>query len=188
MTRNNVDPFKALEIEPSFYIDSDLIEDAFRRAASLAHPDQTTGSVKQFQELQEAISIIRDPVKRLRYFADAEEPKSSPLPSIAMELFSRVISSLQKCDTLVAKYQRAISTLAKMLLKTELLEIQQEIQHLFMRVEEWELSLQKELQHYDTIPATPSSKQLLELANQFNIAQRWLGELRERNLLLTTVL
>ncbi len=184
---NQTDLYAVLGLERHYYLDLNLIEEAFRRAAALSHPDQPTGSRALFQELQEATTTLRDPVKRLRYLAGIPEPSSLSLPPVAMKLFPNIIACLQTTDALLKKHQAASGTLAKALLTEELLQERRNLQQALQQVKTWESSLQHQLQTWDIMKISPSSEELLKLANQFTFAQRWLKQLQERELLLKTI-
>jgi len=185
---SGTDPYVVLGMARRFYLDPNVIEEAFRRTAAQHHPDQATGSTASFQELQEAAIILRDPAKRLRFLAGIPEPRSLPLPPAAMELFPLVTDCLQKSESFAKKYQSASGALTKALLSEELLQERLALQQTLQQVEKWESSLQQQLQSWDASLAQPSLEELLELANQFTFAQRWLQQLRERELLLKTVI
>ena len=184
---SGTDPYSIIGLPRQFYFDSNVLEEAFRRAASQVHPDQATGSTAAFQRLQEAAAILRDPAKRLRYLAGISEPRSLSLPSAATEFFSLVIDCLEKTDPLIKKYQATTAALAKALLSQELLQRRRSVRQALEKISNWESSLHHQLQAWDASNQKPSSTELLELASQFTFAQRWLQQLSERDLLLKTV-
>lgn len=185
---SGTDPYALLKLPCRFHLDSSVIEEAFRRAAALHHPDQTSGSTTSFHQLQEAATILRNPAKRLRHFAGASEPRSLQLPSAAAELFPSIMKTLQQADHLIKKYQNSSGNLTKALMKRELLEEQNTIQNTLQQIETWHESLQQQLRNFDASETIPSSEELLELANQFTFVQRWEQQLRECEFTLTTLI
>ena len=63
--------------------DQDLIRRAYQSLACFKHPDKPTGSTKEFQELKEAYTILRDPDKRARYDRGESTDDKTPIEQTA---------------------------------------------------------------------------------------------------------
>ncbi|MCX6958174.1 MAG: J domain-containing protein [Verrucomicrobiae bacterium] len=186
--KGRTDPYGVLGLPRTFYLDLNAIEEAFRRSAALHHPDQAGGSTASFHELQEAATILRDPAKRLRYLASAPETSSIPLPAAATALFPTIVTQLQYSDVLLKKYQATQGSLAKAIMIDELVNTRLKINEVLSSVQQWQDDLAQKLRDLDTGASETSPQELLELANSFSFAQRWNQQLRERELMLTTLL
>ena len=186
VTKGRTDPYGVLGLSRAFHLDPNTIEEAFRRAAALCHPDQADGSTASFHKLQEAAAILRDPAKRLHYLAGTAETSSIPLPAVATDLFPTIVTQLQSSDSLLKKYQATQGSLAKAIMINELVNARLKINEVLSSVQQWQEALEQKLRDLDTAGGSP--QELLELANSFSFAQRWNQQLRERALMLTTLL
>ena len=188
VTKGRTDPYGLLGLPRAFYLDLNAIEEAFRRSAALHHPDQADGSTAFFHELQEAAAILRDPAKRLRYLAGAAETSSIPLPAVATDLFPMIVTQLQSSDSLIKKYQATQGSLAKAIMIDELVKARLKINEVLSCVQQWQDDLAQKLHDLDTGASEISPQELLELAHSFSFAQRWNQQLREKELILITLL
>ena len=182
-----MDPFSLLELPCRPYLDPEHLETSFRRLAATHHPDQATGSVHAFQQLQEAVTILRQPAKRLRALAGSLEAASS-FPTAAADLFQTMGFALRQAEDVITRYHAAQGTLAKALLMQSLVAARTELTTAEESLQKWQQLLSDQLQSLDAAWPEVEATELLALADSFAFAQRWSDQLRERMLAFTTLL
>lgn len=91
-----------------------LIRSTYKSKARTMHPDKVGGSTEAFQELNQAYSILRDPVKRAKY--DKGE-SVEPVPPIETEaklrladMFSQAIEASQDDKDMIEVIRASIAT------------------------------------------------------------------------------
>ncbi len=91
------DLYKILGVDSS--CDQKIIRSAYKAKAREKHPDKAGGSTEEFQALNEAYSILRDPDKRAKYDAGESTDDKTPVEKVAEArlgtLFQQAITSAQ---------------------------------------------------------------------------------------------
>lgn len=179
-------PFALLGLLRRPLLSDEEIGTAYRRLAGSLHPDQTGGDAAAFRELGEAVAILRDPVRRLRELAGTGS--GGGLPPQAAELFTEIASIIQESDTLAARLSSASNPLTKAVLAAPLKPLAAKLGKTLSRTREWLDFLHCELARLDDSWPDADQESLNRLADSFSYALRWESQLRERELVLKSIL
>jgi len=132
-----VNPFEILGLEPRLALDRDALNQAFRDAGKLAHPD-AGGSEEGFAQLQAAVNVLSSPARRLGAWLESKGVEVECRGSIGSEMmdeFSRVGELSQKAETVIRKREAAQSALAKAILESETQLCREELEVAMSRLE-----------------------------------------------------
>lgn len=107
------DFYKILGV-PENNADAHAIRSAYKLKASTVHPDKAGGSTEAFQELNQAYSVLRDPVKRAQYDKGEEIKLPNELELTAKgrlaDMFSQAIDSAQDDKDMIDIIRSSIVT------------------------------------------------------------------------------
>lgn len=177
-----MDPFEILALPRRPLLSKEAIGTAYRQLAGTLHPDQAEGDAGHFRKLGEAAAILSDPARRLRVLACTGSDNT--LPPQAAEFFPQVAEILGRTDTLLEKQAMASNALAKALLAAPLKTATTDLKSMLALIRTWRAALDQELVGIDRGWPEHESETLLLLADSFAYADRWAGQLRERELAL----
>ena len=175
-------PFELLGLPQRPLLSEDEIGSAYRKLAGELHPDQKDGDEVRFKTLGEAVVILRDPARRLRFLCGVN-PGSIP-PSVAADLFPRVASLTHEADDLLARHASASNPLAKAVLAAPLRKLSTDLDLLLKTLDEWRHRLDERLGTLDATWPDHDTEAVAGLADSFAYATRWESQLRERKLSL----
>jgi len=177
-----MDPFELLSLPRRPLLTEEEIGRAYRTLAGVLHPDLVGGDARRFNELGEALAIVRDPSKRLRSLTGTSS--SGALPPEAADLFPKIASLIQQADSLLEKHRTASNNLAKALLIAPLNHLATELESIEGVLEDWLASLQNELIRIDSLWPDYDAEDLNCLADSHSYAVRWQNQLKEKKLAL----
>ncbi len=116
-----MNPFEILGLEPRLALDRDALNQAFRDAGKLAHPD-AGGSEEGFAQLQAAVNVLSSPARRLRAWLESKGVQVDCRGSVGSEMmdeFGRVGEVSQQAEAVIRKREAAQSALAKAMIESE---------------------------------------------------------------------
>ena len=122
------------------WLDAAELKEAFHRKTLQTHPDvaasNTTGD---FALLNEAYQTLQDPKRRLHHLLTLENsPPSSapqPIPAELADLFPVMGTMTQRANVLFQKMEATSNTLARSLLRREVIQLQAELKTLREKIE-----------------------------------------------------
>ena len=181
-------PFALLGLPETAELDEESIKSRFLELSREQHPDsgQSEGH-EAFVALSQAYQTLRSPAQRLRTKLTLVLGESfslkGPLPNNALDLFSRISTTLNTADAIIAKKKNARSGLAEALLAPEILEIQEELGKLNQEITTQTQALEARFPEFDQGLATGSSE-IQELASQacrlLIYLERWRNQIQAR--------
>jgi curved DNA-binding protein CbpA len=180
-----MDPFALLTLPKRPLLSEEEIGAAYRKLAGESHPDQSGGDAERFRELSEAAAILRDPSRRLRMLSSS--PGGSLLPPEAAQLFPRIAPILQQADNLIEKQATSFNALAKAVQAAPLKNLRHDLESTLHQLEEWRISLDRELTEIDLRWPEHDPSAIILLADSYAYAGRWESQLRERMLSLNCI-
>lgn len=125
------DPFALLGLPRQAALDAEALQAAYTERSRAAHPDHAAGDEKLAAELNAAREILAAAEKRLKCLIELEAGdaakawKTVPLDEGMMSLFGKVGPFLQNIGAFAKRKQSAASALAKALLATEEMRLQE---------------------------------------------------------------
>lgn len=132
-----MNPFEILGLEPRLAMDRDALNQAFRDAGKLAHPD-AGGSEEGFAQLQAAVDVLSSPARRLRAWLESKGVQVDCRGSIGSEMmdeFGRVGEVSQQAEAVIRKREAAQSALAKAMIESETQLCREELEAAISRLE-----------------------------------------------------
>jgi curved DNA-binding protein CbpA len=180
------DPFTLLGMPQRPFLNEEEIGVTYRKLARELHPDGSGGDASAFRALGEAASILKDPSRRLR--ALLGEKNQRQIPPQAANFFPLIAPLLQRADTLITQHTAASHTLARALLLAPRKALAGELSDALSQIRQWKAALNQELQQADKQWPESDREAMISLADSFAYAGRWELQLRERELLLESLL
>lgn len=173
------------------WLDLDQLTQAFHDDALRVHPDTRAQDGGAFAELNEGYQVLQDPKRRLQHLltlhgrAPAKTPQSVP-PQIG-EMFPLVADVTRAADDVAAKSMRASNALARSLIKSELLQMDDRIDSVLARLSALQQQAISDLQAVDADwnERSPTLEQLEPLYILLSYVSRWIADLQEKQLQLS---
>ncbi len=180
------DPFTLLSLPRRPFLSDEEIGSAYRRLARELHPDRSGGDASAFRSLGEAVGLLQDPSRRLR--ALLGETTQHQIPPQAADFFPIIAPLLQCADTLIGQHEAASHALARALLLGSIKALAGELNDSLSKIQQWKASLNQELEQRDKQWPQHDRGAILLLADSFAYVGRWELQLRERKLLLESLI
>lgn len=181
------------------WLDTEEVKHAFHARALQAHPDakpqQGTESSSDalFAELNEAYQVLQDPKRRLQHLLTLEghppDRASGATPTTIEALFPLVAAATNRATALVKQSAAATNALTRSLLKSELQNASKDVAAVQEKVRELYDTAMACLQRLDQSwdnDSRPEPNQLKQLYLELSYVTRWLQELEEKRLQLST--
>lgn len=180
-----IDYFALLEQPRTPWLDAEELKQIFHAKTLRAHPDaQAAGELANaspFTDLNEAYQALRDPKRRLQHLlalAQVTPAKNSTVPSELEEFFPIVAGLTRAADELRARLSSSSNALARSLLRSSALELQEKLNLALATVREMRAQALVRLKAADAGDWTT----LQLLAATFAYLDRWISELEEKQL------
>ncbi|MDQ2868267.1 MAG: hypothetical protein M3R59_07650 [Verrucomicrobiota bacterium] len=182
------DHFALLEQPRRPLLSLSKLEAVFRGKARTLHPDATGRETDEFRELNAAISVLRDPRKRLAHLLALENASSNQITPAAaeMDLFAEISQTTQNTKAFLdgnritdSAISRSVALARQTKLRRALEEAQEKIRTA-MEQSEAELAQLDEAWNHNRASAIGAAAQLQQ---RFTFLGRWsetLAELRFR--------
>ena len=191
-----VDHFAALDLPRRAALTSDAVRAAFQRRGAASHPDRSSDDghraelAGNFTALNEAQATLSSTPRRLQHLLElltGERPRGGILPEPVMALFTKIGAAIQAADALISRRESSHSTLAKALLASESMAVQEQLEDLAGVVQQEMGALEANLAKMDALLAANDPGGVAGLATAANSAaflQRWEGQIQSRRLRL----
>ena len=182
------DAFALFDLERRPLIDEGALKERYLRLAANRHPDAPGGGDEEFQLLQEAYRVLREPAARLRHLIELEFPNyvSASGPAPHAELFLRAGSAVQAARGVSQRFEKANSALARALLSPEIADALRQIRETGEVVRKADDELADELKALDARWPDVPPEALSALASSFKFLARWQEQLSEWEFRLST--
>jgi curved DNA-binding protein CbpA len=191
------DYFALLGQARSPWLDPEELKQAFHTRTLQSHPDaqleRTAESEVLFAQLNEAYQALRDPKRRLQHLlalgGEKPAPNDARIPAEIEELFPAVARLTRQADTVLQKIAVTSSALAVSLVRPEVLHTRIAVKEMIEQLQQLHDEAEKELRAY--APAWEgnseiSQRVLRDLYLRYSYLARWMGELQEKQLLLSS--
>lgn len=125
--------FELLGLTPRAAMDDNLLEKAYLDAAKKLHPDHASGDSARTSALNEAISVLRSPSRRLKHLMELNSAvawKAIPLEPSLMDLFAAVGRQLESAGKVTEKAKSVSTALSRALLSGEILKVRESLEDL----------------------------------------------------------
>jgi len=168
--------FDTFSLTPSLELDLKNLRDVYQKLAAENHPDNG-GEKKQFEKINLDYAILRAPSKRLKAFMEHEGIPYDARGAVSndlMDLFMQVGSLVQEADAFLRKKSAASSILAKALLESESMELQDKLSELIATIE----SNQSKITASFSSPIDNST--LPQIARNLSFLEKWQAQLQQR--------
>jgi curved DNA-binding protein CbpA len=185
-----IDYFALLDQPQAPWLDPDELKDAFHRKTLQAHPDARTNPSDKtdasFATLNEAYQALQDPKRRLHHLLSLHDcaPSSTDqtVPGQLHDLFPVVGSLTQRAKLLLEKIQATSNALSRSLLKSQILELQNETKELRGKVRTLSDASIAQLRQINAAFAKNPTQHLADLSElyfAFAYLTRWSTQLDE---------
>jgi len=187
-----IDYFALLDQPRLPWLDPAELKETFHQKTLQAHPDarasrpdpDTTDA--PFARLNEAYQILQDPKRRLHHLLSLEgsAPSSTDqtVPKQLHDLFPRIGALAQRANLLLEKIRATSNALSRSLLKTQILEVQQETKEVQERIQNLSDESLDQLRQINAAWAKNPAEQVENLSNlyfAFAYLTRWSAQLDE---------
>ena len=193
------DYFALLEQPRLPWLDPDELKQAFHRKSLRIHPDARAPSgdggtaEAEFAQLNEAYKVLQDPKRRLQHLLALEGAapveRSTTVPPDIEQLFAAVAAATQRAQATAEKNTKATSPLARSLLKPELLQVRTEIEDILAILQKQHVAAVDRLRDLTRRweqRGEPTMAELHELFLRFSYLSRWISELQEKQVQLSS--
>ncbi|MFC5049814.1 hypothetical protein ACFPK9_04200 [Rubritalea spongiae] len=168
--------FETFSIDPSLTIDPDQLKLLYQNLAAEKHPD-SGGDKATFEKINQDYATLQSPAKRLKAFMEIKGIKFDSRGAVSndlMDLFMQVGSLVQEADLFIRKKSAAASALAKALLESESMELQDKLSDLIAQIE------QKQATITTSFATQIPSEQLSQTARNLAFLEKWQAQLQQR--------
>jgi len=172
-----MDAFGILGLERRLRLEDEAISAAFREQGKTRHPDGG-GSVAEFEELEQAHQILKDPARRLRHWLELEEVSGNLRGSVGTELmamFSELGELLQQADALIRERESAASALAKAMLEGRTQGVRDDLETITAGLDSL---VQARVARFAAVESGTADG--WELARDLTFLSKWQAQVRER--------
>lgn len=181
--------FATLNLPVSLTLENSSIEEAWRTATSEKHPDLNADESQpdSIREVNQARSILSDPVSRLDHWLTVRSPDRQRASSIEpglMDLFSRIDADLGKTDSVLSRHRRATTALTKALLTKEAVAAQLSIQESLQKITRKKQAIFDRFPEYEAMAAKGDFSEAEKGLNQLKFLRKWESQCQERLLSL----
>ncbi len=182
------DAFALLGLPRQASLEPEAVKTAYIERCRDAHPDRAEGDARLSAELNAAYELLREPEGRLKHLLDLEGGAEAtawatvPMDETLMQLFSRLGSLLTRLDGWVKRHETAASALARALLASEQMTLQEEVENVLADLEQQRAELTSRLPETDQLrkvnpPA--ATAQMRTLRAHFAYLSKWTTQARE---------
>lgn len=187
-----MDAFATLGLPRQAALDADQLEAAYSARCRETHPDHADGDEALAADLNTAHEILSAPEKRLKHLLALEAGdqagwKTVPLDAAMMDLFSKIGPFLQSLAAHSRKKEAAASALAKALLSSAEMKLQEQAESLGAELSAMREALESELPALDQRRIAGDANVFTALhAAQARLAYvaKWQAQIREAFLTL----
>jgi len=168
--------FQLFDLEAKSLIDSDLLKSRYQEKAKQQHPDQG-GDEDAFQQLNKAYNTLKLPHERLKYLLKIHHISFFPRGSVSSHLLDSFMPISELSQTInqhIKSFSSSSSSLAKALLSSRSMELQEELEKWIATIETIETKTLDGL----TTQAIDSSEFQVTIRDLAFIF-KWKAELRE---------
>lgn len=187
-----IDYFALLDQPHTPWLDPDKLKDAYHRKTLQAHPDAQTSRPDadileaSFTSLNEAYQVLQDPKRRLHHLLSLEgaAPSSTDqtIPEQLHVLFPKVGALTQRTNLLLEKFRTTSNALSRSLLKSQILEVQNETKAVREEIQNLSDESINRLRQINTAWAKNPAEQIEDLSNLYFVfayLTRWSAQLDE---------
>jgi curved DNA-binding protein CbpA len=191
------DYFALLEQPRRPWLDPEELKQVFHKKTLEAHPDAQTqsGGDETFTQLNEAYQVLREPKRRLHHLLSLEgsspATKNVSIPANIESLFPMVAALMQEMDGVIQKVASSSNALRRSLVRPELLrtaESTRQMLETLVQLHDEAVGELRELSKSWLPGETAHQIELHTLYLQFSYLTKWISELREKQLQLTSAL
>ncbi len=188
-------PFATFQIPVRPWLASETVQQTFIKLAAQWHPDTNAAPEAQseFQKINTAHQILKDPVKRLEAALELENPEAlaiaseGAIPSNLPELFMTIATFQREVSTFFAQSSPTPSPVERAVQHGELMVLRSDMDHLIERVEHHWIRCENQVRAADLTWDRRTAETLRHLANtqrEMRYLQRWKEQLHETRLKL----
>lgn len=188
-------PFATFQLPVRPWLPSETVQHAFLKLAAQWHPDtnEAPEAQSEFQKINTAHQILKDPVKRLEAALQLENPESlaiaseASIPSNLPDLFMTIATFQREVSTFFAQSNPYPSPVERAVQHGELMVLRSDIDHLIERVEHQWIRCENQVRAADLTWERRTAETLRHLAStqrEMRYLQRWREQLRDTRLKL----
>jgi len=187
-----IDYFALLDQPKAPWLDLEKLKETYHQKTLQAHPDAQTSrgdanpTDAAFASLNEAYQVLQDPKRRLHHLLSLEgaAPSSTgqTIPKELHDLFPQIGGLTQRTNLLLEKIQATSNALSRSLLKSQILEVQQETKEVRGKIQDLSGAALEKLRQINATWARNPAEQIEELSNlycAFAYLTRWSTQLDE---------
>ena len=171
-----IDYFALLDQAHAPWLDPDELKDTYHQKTLRAHPDTqknhpvTDATDATFTNLNEAYQVLQDPKRRLHHLLSLEgaAPSSTTdqtLPEQLHDLFPAVGALTQRANLLLEKIRATSNALSRSLLKSQILDVQNETKEVRKQIQSLSDASLAELRQINPAWAKNPTEQIAALSN-----------------------
>jgi curved DNA-binding protein CbpA len=177
-----IDYFALLDQPRVPWLDPDQLKDAYHRKTLHAHPDTQSSRPNEtdagFANLNEAYQVLQDPKRRLHHLLSLQGHAPSAdqtVPKQLHDLFPAVGALTQRANLLLEKTRGTSNALSRSLLKSQILELQNEAKEVREKIQNLSDTSLAQLRQIDA----EQVEGLTNLYFAFAYLTRWASQLDE---------
>jgi curved DNA-binding protein CbpA len=187
-----IDYFALLDQPHLPWLDPDELKNSYHQKTLQAHPDAQASRLgaeatdATFARLNEAYQVLQDPKRRLHHLLSLEGSVPSAtdqtVPKQLHDLFPAVGALTQRANVLLEKIRATSNALSRSLLKTQILEVQNEAKEVREKIQNLSDESLGQLRQINAAWAKNPTEQIEDLSNlyfAFAYLTRWSAQLDE---------
>jgi len=190
------DYFALLDQPQQPWLDTEELRQVFHQKTLQAHPDAQTqpGKNETFTQLNEAYQVLREPKRRLHHLLSLEgnppATKNVSIPANIGRLFPAVGALMQELDGVIRKVANPSNALSRSLVRPELLKAAEHTRQILETLAQLHEEAVTDLRELNKSwrPGETDQTELHALYLQFSYITRWIGQLEEKQMQLTSAL
>ena len=187
------DYFALLDQPRRPWLDLEKLQQAFHEKSRVAHPD-AGGTEAAFAQVNEAYQILQEPKRRLQHLLALEghSPTAAghKIADKVADLFQSVAGATQEAERVLQKFSHASNPLSRSLLQPDLKRAQSRVDEALAALRHLQTSAETELQALSKSETGTMGEdrihELQRLYALFSYLTRWIGELEEKRVLLSS--
>jgi curved DNA-binding protein CbpA len=187
-----IDYFALLDQPHLPWLDPDELKNTYHQKTLQAHPDARASRPgadapdATFARLNEAYQVLQDPKRRLHHLLSLEgsapSSREQTIPKQLHDLFPAVGALTQRASVLLEKIRATSNALSRSLLKTQILEVQNEAKEVCAKIQNLSDESLNQLRQINAAWAKNPAEQIEDLSNlyfAFAYLTRWSAQLDE---------
>lgn len=180
--------FAVFDFPVSLSVSAEDVEAAWLDATRSSHPDHHDEVADDsVAELNQARATLTDPVERLGHWLVIKRGDSEPVRSIApslMDLFATINSALETADSVISRFEKSTTAIAKAMLAKETVAAQLAVQSQMQTIHAQKNALVDRFPEFETASESGSFDEATRCLAQLKFLSKWEQQCQARLLAL----